>query len=330
MSPDPRAGFSYVASVPLARDLFSPNYVVTLSARAERTFSDLLSLYSTWRNQNSAKHAEEFLGELYDSYTKTGTPMWRAAVEYIGVVIASAGTPPASFNRNSRYSNRINRPATVESHRSFWANVTGSFENVAVVTTNYDILIEQALRHRPFKRPKSPGCLYGGLPQPQILRGAAQPFSKWAPETLITMTGSVPVFKLHGSLSWSVNNEGITTYQDLRPAFRNGGDAAIVPPVPDKELPSWLEPIWGGAKTALEQAPVWIVCGYSVPTYDLSVRELIRTSGIHGGRTVVVSSPDAADICLRLRHLLPSSELKAIDSLPSGIEQLSRAIASSV
>ena len=41
---------------------------------------------------------------------------------------------------------------------------------------------------------------------------------------------------LHGSLNWSRAGEGLELFQDLRPAFRGGGDAAIIPPVPEKEI----------------------------------------------------------------------------------------------
>src|SRR6202040_290832 len=103
-----------------------------------------------------------------------------------------------SLNRNPRYSNRVNRPSQYAIHRQFWDTILGKTNDLTVVTTNYDILIERALRHRPMRR--SPGCFYGGLPRPQHLKGAAQPFSVRSPERLIEMTGTIPVYKLHGSL----------------------------------------------------------------------------------------------------------------------------------
>jgi hypothetical protein len=137
------------------------------------------------------------LGHLYNRVAGPNAPQWAWVVEYVSAVIASAGTPPSSLNRNPRYSNRVNRPSQYAIHRQFWDTILGKTNDLTVVTTNYDILIERALRHRPMRR--SPGCFYGGLPRPQHLKGAAQPFSIRSPERLIEMTGTIPVYKLHGS-----------------------------------------------------------------------------------------------------------------------------------
>ena len=318
------AGFSYAARVPLAKDLFQSNYVLALSERSQTRFDAVLTAYREWHALHPSGHAEEFMGELYRRHVANAAPIWRWAVEYIGAVIASPGTPPSSLNRNPRYSNRLNRPSTVDAHRRFWATITRKFNEVAVLTTNYDILIEQGLRHKPFRRPPAPGCFYGGFERPQMLKGAAQPFSAWSPEELIELTGSVPVFKLHGSLNWSLESGRLVMYQDLRAAFRNGGNAAIVPPIPDKELPLWLKPVWTQAEIALRQSQVWIICGYSVLPYDVSVQALLKESSSDGGREVVVSSPDAKEICHRLSDLLPNSKLIAIEGLPDGIDNLTR------
>ena len=79
------------------------------------------------------------------------------------------------------------------------------------------------------------------------------------------MTGSVPVYKLHGSLNWALSGETIIAYQDMRAVYRNGGDVAIVPPVPEKSVPVWLKTVWHQAEQALLKSDVWVVCGYSAP-----------------------------------------------------------------
>jgi hypothetical protein len=61
------------------------------------------------------------------------------------------------------------------------------------------------------------------------------------------MTGTIPVYKLHGSLNWSLTGQTVVAYQDMRPAFRHGGDAAIIPPIPEKLVPAWLKAIWSEA-----------------------------------------------------------------------------------
>jgi hypothetical protein len=198
---------------------------------------------------------------------------------------------------------------------------------VSIVTTNYDILVEQGLRHRPMRRPFSPGCFYGGLPQPQILKGTAQPFSRWAPERFIEMTGAVPVFKLHGSLNWTLDDKSIVYYQDMRPVFRHGGAAAIVPPVPEKLVPAWLEEIWREAKSSLSHADIWVVCGYSMPAYDYQVIELLRASGFARPLTVFLLSPEADALQRRWIELLPEARIACLPGLPQGIEPLARGLA---
>jgi hypothetical protein len=296
-----------------------------MSENSKRRFDAVLTAYYEWLNAHPGGHAEQFMDDLYRQHLSHVAPIWNWAVEYVGAVIASAGTPPWSLNRNPRYSNRINRPSITNVHRRFWATILGKCIDIAVATTNYDILAEQALRHRPFRRPPAPGCFYGGFERPQKLKGAAQPFSAWSPERVIELTGRVPVFKLHGSLNWSLESNRLTMYQDLRAAFRKGGNAAIVPPIPDKDLPSWLKPVWKEAEIALRQSRVWIICGYSVPDYDVSVQTLLRESATEGGRKVLVSSPDAEKICRRLSGLLPKSELIGVAGLPDGIDELARA-----
>jgi hypothetical protein len=219
------------------------------------------------------------MSDLYRRVAGPNAPLWAWVVEYVGAVIASAGTPPASLNRNPRYSNRINRPSHCAAQREFFGAILNAANDLAVIITNYDLLIERTLRHKPMRKLASPGRYYGGLPRPQTLKSAAQPFSRWSPEQLIEMTGTIPVYKLHGSLSWSLAGETIVAYQDMRPAFRNGGNAAIIPPIPEKEIPIWLATVWDEAAQALRRSSVWIVCGYSAPEYDVEVLKLLRKGG---------------------------------------------------
>src|SRR5712671_1156325 len=211
------AGYSFVAGVPLAKDLLRPNYVLALSEGSRKRFTAVLEHYEDWQQNHPTQYPEQYLGGLYTGSLGWNAPRWSWAVEYVSAVIASAGTPPASLNRNPRYSNRVNRPFDCPTHYQFWNAILSVTNDVSVVTTNYDILVERVLRHRPMRRPPSPGCFYGGLARPQILRGAAQPFSRWAPERTIEMTGTIPLFKLHGSLNWTLDGRSVVAFQDMRP-----------------------------------------------------------------------------------------------------------------
>lgn len=320
------AGFSYVAGVPLAKDLLKPNRLIETSERSRQRFLAVREHYENWQKDHPNEAPEQYMGLVYTRSAGPNPPNWDWVAEYVGAVIASAGTPPASLNRNPRYSNRINRPFDCAAHQQFWKVLLQITQDVSVITTNYDILIERALRHRRMHRPPSPGCFYGGLARPQILTGAAQPFSRWSQDRTITMTGTIPVFKLHGSLNWTLDGASIVTFQDMRLAFRDGGTAAIIPPVPEKLVPPWLQDIWCEADASLRRSEVWVVCGYSMPAYDFEVLRLLKTAGIGRPLTIFLLSPDANALQERWANLLPQANIICLSGLLEGIEPLARHI----
>lgn len=316
------AGFSYVAGVPLARNLLNRNRLITVSDHSEQRFLAVREHYENWQNAHPSEYPEQYMGLVYAGKAGPNPPKWEWIVEYVCATIASVGTPVPSLNQNPRYSNRINRPFRCPAHSRFWKVIFHSSNDISVITTNYDILAERVLRHRPMLRPRSPGCFYGGLPRPQILKGAAQPFSQWAAERTIEMTGMIPVIKLHGSLNWTLNDQTIVACQDMRPVFAHGGTAAIIPPVPEKMVPSWLRGIWDEAASRLLRSEVWVVCGYSLPPYDSQVMQLLETAGVRRALAIILMSPEAVVLRERWETLLPQANIQCLPGLPEGIERL--------
>jgi hypothetical protein len=100
------AGFSYVAGVPLARELLTPNWLITMSERSRRRFLMVRNHYENWQKDHPDQYPEQYMGLVYTHRARSNPPKWDWVVEYICAVIASAGTPPASLNRNPRYSKR--------------------------------------------------------------------------------------------------------------------------------------------------------------------------------------------------------------------------------
>jgi hypothetical protein len=321
------AGFSRMAKIPLARDLFRSDYVVAVSEASRKRFSSVREHFAEWNERNPNAHAEEYLDGLYNRTVGENAPLWAWAVQYISAVIASPGTPPESLNRDPRYSYRINRPLRMQAYSHFWKAIIDRTDHINVLTTNYDFLIEQTLRHRRMSRPLSPGCFYGGFPRPQKLKGAAQPFSRWAPENLIEMTGEIPLFKLHGSLNWVLNGDDVVMYQDARGVHRKGGEAAIVPPLPEKTIPTWLSGVWEEAEAVLRNSTVWIVCGYSMPAYDTKIIELLRNGAKEGGKSIILLSPNAKDLLHRWKSIAPNAEAIGLNGLPDGVPDLSHQLA---
>jgi len=352
------AGYSHVAGAPLARDLFATRNVAIPSEAAARRFRTVWKDYEAWLPENPSRNAEEYLADLpkhrrsavwtaNERYvlarrnleatatieTRGSTfpfpdfpvparviPPFEWAVELLAAVLA---TPLPSYTTvtNFRYGARVMFPFRCDSHLAFWREVLGKAGHVAAITTNYDILIERGLRHRRMTRVFGPGCYYGGIPKPQLLRGTQLP---WAYQgNYIELEGAVPVYKLHGSLNWSRVGDGLELFQDLRPAFRSGGDAAIIPPVPEKEIPAWLQPVWSSAEEELARAAIWIVCGYSLPSYDVAITELMRRTAIAGNlKRILILDPHASDICCRYSTIAQHVQVMALEGLPEGIDTL--------
>ena len=352
------AGYSHIAGAPLTRDLFATRDITIPSQAAQRRFETIWKDYEAWLFENPSRNSEEYLADLLrhgqsatwtvnkryllgrrdlqataaierggSTFSFPDAPVparvilpFEWAVELMGVVLSTPfpSNPTAS---NFRYGARIMFPLHCGPHSVFWREVTGKANHVAAITMNYDILIERTLRHRRMTRVFGPGCYYGGIPKPQLLRGTQLP---WAYQgNHIELEGAIPVCKLHGSLNWSRAGDGLKLFQDLRPAFRGGGDAAIIPPVPEKEIPAWLRPVWSSAEGELARAAVWIVCGYSLPSYDLAIAELLRRAATAGSlRSIFVLDPHASDVCCRYSAIAQNAQVTPLEGLPEGIKEL--------
>lgn len=314
------AGFSHVAGLPLASQLLTSG-VYAASDKAQHRHRSVWEDYGAW-NADRGVPPEVYLSHLYaHRHDWRGWALWRSAVELLAAVLAS----PRAVDRVSaspRYLGRVTYPVRNGTHDRFWDAVLSMTNLRAVVTTNYDTLAERGLRHRPIKRAFRPGFYYGGFPRPQILQGAASPYARPNRERYIELEGSVPVFKLHGSLNWSTSAAGVKMYQDMRPAFRRGGDALVVPPLLQEQLPRWSSPIWEEAEKALEGAALWIVVGYSLPSYDAGVRALLARVGGARQPSIVILDPLASELTERWLQVTPQARVLALAGLPSGVDDL--------
>ena len=106
-------------------------------------------------------------------------------------------------------------------------------------------------------------------------------------------------------------------YPDVRAAFVRGGTAAIVPPLPEKQTPPWLELVWTKAEEALAGAEGWIVVGYSLPEYDLAIQQLLtRAAAAETVRDVVLHDPFAAALASRWQLLRADLTVEERPGLP--------------
>lgn len=260
------AGFSAVAGVPLAAELFLEEPEVDRVTR-QRLVRAVRTRWLSWHERTGGT-PEEYLAQL----EAEGGTHWHEAVWYVGLVIAlrMGRLRQIGFQRQLTVTKQNLDRRSVRAHEEFWTGVFTRTIPVAVVTTNYDILAERGMRHQPRPRVARPGFNYGAGNR-HLAGGGYPSYSHVQP---IVASGSVPLLKLHGSVSWAEKGGKLIQYHDCRPAIRGG--ALIVAPVRGKQPPPSLAPIWNEAHLALSQAERVMVVGYSLPEYDDRVIELLQ------------------------------------------------------
>ncbi len=314
------AGFSHVAGLPLTRDLFETE-VDVYSNTASKKMDAVWTSYSEWKKLNPEGNAEVYLSDLYLSkllYTNLHVPFeWASSL-----IASSLATPPkenpARNHRTPRYTDRLIYPTHCDVHTKFWQTIVSFYQQFSVVTTNYDLLIEKSLRHKPMKRVFGVGFHYGGLRNPQVLHG--QGSNIYQIPKLVALKGNIPVYKLHGSLSWSHEFNNLRLYQDMRPAYRKSG-AAIVPPIKEKCMPQWLNEVWTEAHQKPKRSQIWIVCGYSLPMYDIAIRELLAKSN-NQVEKIYILDPYSELLINRWNDIAPQAVVIPLKGLPDGIDAL--------
>jgi len=303
------AGFSSPAGVPLAAELFRDEPEVDRISRQQLVRS-VRSGWLAWHEQTNGA-PEEYLAEL----EAEGGQAWREAVWYASLAVAM---PMGELRRIG-----VQRHLTVTKqnldrrsaplHEGFWTAVFTRTAAVTVVTTNYDILAERGMRHRPRPRVARPGFNYGA--GDEYLAGGG--YQSYAHIQRILACGYVPLLKLHGSVSWAEREGELVHYHDCRPAIR--GDALIVAPVRGKRPPALLEPVWQKARAAITRANQVLVVGYSLPEYDDRVIELLRASPTDCRFHLLDPAPALAG---KYERLLGRPAVQH-SGLPEGIEELS-------
>jgi hypothetical protein len=302
------AGFSAPAGVPLASQLFDTRPDVDRITR-QQLVDRVLHRWNDWKDA-TGRSPEEYLADLQTG----GGAAWQDAQRYVGLVIALAMGHLELVGLNTTLvRHNLNRTTRVQAHEAFWTTIFRKTDDISVLTTNYDILPERGIRHERRPRVPRPGFHYGW--GPEQLAGGGYP--SYSHIQKISIAGTVPVYKLHGSVSWSYRNGHLVRYHDCRPAIR--GDAAIVAPVTAKTLPAYLEPVWTNAKRALSSSRTWLVVGYSLPEYDVLVRELLEGSARDPVVHVFDPDPGAAQ---RFRSLLGDRTVVPHNGLPDGIRDL--------
>ena len=301
------AGFSALAEIPLASQLFD-DCPGTDAALREDLVERVLHNWNRWHDRQGGT-PEQYLSSLAERQGQA----WREAVWYVALVVTLNTPGVVVRGRRPRIDGHtLNLANRVEAHELFWAEVLGQTTDLAVVTTNYDVLAERGLRLVPRSALGLPGFNYGEGEEPLVGGKGPGVFHNPWPRT----KGTVPVFKLHGSVSWAYGGRGFEKYHDCRPAIR--GDAAIIAPVQGKRIPRAFDGVWAGAGRALRNSRVWVVVGYSFPAYDLAVNDLLRAN--YRAETIVhVVNPDAS-AASRLAVFIGESNVIRHGGLPEALQ----------
>lgn len=304
------AGFGVAAGYPCTSQLFDDPRQLSHSARSRIDIDVTYQLWREWRMKNPLKHPEVFISEMFMN-RHDASHSWESLVRFLGYRLgvhrprACGRTYDSVFARNP-----------CEAHRDWWSSILSSLrspEELTVVTTNWDVLVERSLfpRYRP--EIGMPGINYGWRSEIEAnaTSGGLTPHTSFP-----LFAGLVPLLKLHGSLNWSEEHDRLVQHGHLVPAYT--GRALIIPPVEDKSIPQWLKAVWTRAHDALASADTVIVAGYSFPPYDERVMSLFQNALSLSKATLNVFDPNAQSIVARLRTRVAAKAIRAFPGLPDG------------
>lgn len=314
------AGFSYIAGLPLTKDLFdSADLPHTRTKKAIARFEEVRIAWQSWKKVNPGGTAEEWLRLIYDArpFATYGTT-WEDALDF-----ALARLVRLPYGSNAPYYHGITTSVDNVTHRQFWTFVRTRFHLHAVVTMNYDILAEQGLKENYSKHRTAPLCFYGGFPYHQFVRKMTNAAKKEYED--VRLGHEVALFKMHGSINWAEEPHGFKIHDDVRAVFRETrehGYAAVVPPMPEKVQPDWLTKVWQHAETTLGSSQAWIVCGYSLPDYDVALRDFFtRAAQKASGLRIYILDPNSHALRNKWAAITPAATV--IHSLPGLPDALS-------
>jgi hypothetical protein len=334
------AGWGLLAGLPLTRDLFRPGPELWTGHTAQA----VKSAYAEWKAAHPELTAEHFIFAAYEGAlhrTVHRPPLrgssehgqlvldldrpperervyWSQVVEHLQVRLSWPLAHPRSHSA-LRYRPLLLRRTPSATQEAFWAATLQRFRVGGVVTTNYDVSTEQTLGVAAGARPGSPGFRYAGLNV--ACHPVTSPFGRDRAANP-QPRGAVELAKLHGSLNWSLHDGRVAIYPDLRPAFRNRGDAAIIPPLPEKAIPRWLWPVWRRATDLLANVDVWLIVGYSLPQYDFEVHRLFEQAAQGRVRRILIFDPNSEELVHHFQNIASDAVVEARPGLPAGSDQL--------
>lgn len=285
------AGFAkWAAGLPLARELFDFN-IDPFGRREQTQLKYVRDLKNSWDAENPSGLAEEFV-----SCALNREPRSAAAVRWY--VVRRLSEP---YIWREWHAGKWRRHVLMVDENRKWERpgvkaVRRYLDQLAavglsgIVTPNYDLLFEYALG--------SGGFNYG-IPGERLHGRGPYPVSQW--RNPVVLRGSLPIAKIHGSISW--DEEG--RYTDGRRGL--SGKALIVAPGHAKGAPESLAREWELAATLLRAARRVVVFGFAFNPYD---KALLEHLALNGGSIEEVRLIDVAPNLVAAQRIWPRAQVR--------------------
>ncbi len=303
------AGFSkWAADLPAAIELFDFR-IEAWGPRDARKLDLVRSLKQEWDSANPKGLPEEFIASALHS----GEENKKALIWYIARRLSEP------FIWSEFHAGRCRRHVLmIDENRKLGipgltkaADFIRRFTNrdcAGIITANYDMLVEYGLGTKGFNYGVSGQVLTGRWPYP---------VSQWLHP--VTLTGKLPLAKIHGSISWNEH----ACYTDGRGGIT--GNALIVAPTPEKKPPPSLGSVWELAASILQRTSHLVVFGFAFNPYDEPVLRLL-SSGAALESVLVV---DVESRIERASELWPEASFFSAQPPPRGDASIERWLRSS-
>lgn len=293
------AGFSkWAVDLPIGKDLF--DFVIEpWGPREHKKLKIIKSIKDSWNVSHPNELTEQFIAEaLLFPKNEKEIVLW--------YLVRRLSEP---FIWKEFYAQRWRRHVLmidekrkftidgIKKTREFFQQHRGSRLS-GIITTNYDLIVEYALGTKEFNY---------GTPY-QVLTGrGSYPLSQW--RNPVTLTGTIPLSKIHGSISWDES----AFYTDGRRGL--SGHALIVAPTPEKKTPESLRLVWELAKSILNKATKLLVFGFAFNPYDEAVLNLLQTEGKNIKSVLLIDIESRYD---RAKKIWPRANILSIEPPPEG------------
>jgi len=280
------AGFSkWAADLPLARELFDFNFE-PLGVRETAKFQFAQRIKRDWDRLHPNEPSEKFISEALTFPAKQRQAvLWYIVRRLSNPFIRLDSLKNNRLQRHVVYideyeghnvldrwemlerdkTHKVYSWKAIKKAKSFFGHPKEGLSGI--ITTNYDLLIEYSLG--------SAGFNYGVVGEQLAGRGISFRFYSFQGSEFkdVFLTGSIPLAKLHGSISWDAEKK----YVDGRCGL--SGKALIVAPTPEKSPPSNLYPVWDLSAHILNRTSHLIVFGFAFNPYDEAILNHLKENG---------------------------------------------------